>query len=281
MSVPHQNSSTLPYLGFGLRLRREYLQQVIETRPEVDWFEIITETCLDAGEEALSQLEQLGAHYPLVLHGISLGIGSPWPLDRDYLQKLKRLTERLRPAWVSDHLCWSGAEDIQGKLLPLPYTQDTLEHLVARINKVQEFLERQILLENVPQEHPAGEQELTECEFLREVAERSDSLILIDIATLHSTCTNQLTDPIDYLERLPAKRVQQIHLAGAMILCDSAAHDSDRSVDPIWNLYQAALQRYGPISTMIERLDTIPSLEEMVHEIERARCGAAPLIDQA
>ncbi len=278
MSVSEQKRTALPYLGFGLRLRKEYLAPVLESRPKVDWFEIISESYLDTDDAVLGQLDEVRAGYPLVMHGISLGIGSPWPLDRDYLQKLKQLTERLQPVWISDHLSWSGADDIQGRLLPLPYSGDTLDHLVPRIREVQDFLERRILLENVPQERIGSQPEIPESEFLCEVAERSDSLILIDIANLHSTSVNQEINPFDYLEQLPEERVQQIHLAGAIALCGTAAHSNDRPEDPIWNLYRRALMRFGPVSTMIERVDTIPALGKMVDELEKARCAAHQLL---
>jgi len=278
MSVTERKRTTLPYLGFGLRLRKEYLAPVLETRPKVDWFEVIPESFLDSGGVVLGQLDKVRAGYPLVMHGISLGIGSPWPLDRSYLQKLKQLAERLQPAWISDHLSWSGADDVQGRLLPLPYSRDTLDHLVPRIREVQNFLEQRILLENVPQEQTGSQPEIPESEFLCEVAERSDSLILIDIANLHSTSVNQEINPFDYLEQLPEERVQQIHLAGAIALCGTAAHSNDRPEDPIWNLYRSALMRFGPVSTIIERVDTIPALGEMVGEMEKARCAAHQLL---
>ncbi len=275
MSNETRSTTTLPYLGFGLRLRKEYLQPILSSRPAVDWFEIISESYLDDGEEILQQLEELGEDYPLVMHGISLAIGSPWPLDRPYLNRLKRLIDRLQPAWVSDHLCWSGADDLlQGKLLPLPYTRDTLEHLVPRIQEVQEILQRPILLENVPMEQDDEPAEIDEADFLAEVAERSDSLILLDIANLHTSSVNQGFDCDRYLSRLPAARIQQIHLAGAVALCKSEIDDSEQRIDPVWQLYTRALDRFGPISTMIERVDTIPPLAEMVHELKKARRAA-------
>ena len=278
MSTTEQKRAALPYLGFGLRLRKEYLAPVLKTRPKVDWFEVISESYLDADDAMLEQLDEVRTSYPLVMHGISLGLGSPWPLDRSYLQKLKQLAERLQPAWISDHLSWSGADDIQGRLLPLPYSRDTLDHLLTRIREVQDFLGRRILLENVPQARTGSRPEIPESEFLCEVAERSDSLILIDIANLHSTSVNQEISPLDYLERLPEERVQQIHLAGAIALCGTAAHSHDRPEDPIWNLYRSALVRFGPVSTMIERVDTIPALGEMLDELEKARYAAHQLL---
>ncbi len=269
----------LPYLGFGLRLRREYLAPVLAERPPVDWFEVITESFLD-DPEGQASLERIREHHPLVLHGISLAIGSPWPLDRDYLERLRRLIDRIEPAWVSDHLCWSGADDTQGSLLPLPYSRDMLEHLLPRIDQVQEALGRPILLENVPMERLDREPEIPEPEFIAEVAERSGSLILLDVANLHSTAVNRGIDTDAYLQRLPDDRVQQIHLAGAVALCEPELDHSEIEEDPVWELYTGALERFGPISTMIERTDTIPPLEELVEELAIARCAVRRLLSR-
>ncbi len=263
----------MPYLGFGLRLRREYLAPVLESHPPVDWLELIPENYFEADASISRQLDQLSERYPLVLHGVSLAIGSPWPLDPDYLGQLQRLIERLQPAWVSDHLCWDGADDVQGRLLPLPYSEETLDHVVQRTQQVQEILGRQILLENVPAEIQTSQPEMSEAEFVGQVAERSDSLILIDIANLHTTSTNQGFDPMAYLFQLPEARVQQIHLAGAVALCNAEDPGGEGIVDPIWELYTGAMDHFGPVSTLIERVDTIPSLEEMVREVEKARCS--------
>lgn len=269
-----QGDPRFPYLGFGLRLRREYVPEVLSRRPDVGWFEIISENYMDVEPEALGQLDGIRAHYPVTMHGISLAIGSPWPLDMGYLERLKKLIDRIDPAWVSDHLCWSGADDTQGRMLPLPYSQDTLEHVVPRILEVQDYLGRRILLENVPLERDRMSQEFHEAEFLGEVARRSDSLILLDISNLHTTCVNQGLDPDDYLNLLPENRVQQIHLAGAMQLCEPEVCDIESIKDPIWECYGNTLSRFGPVSTMIERIDCIPSLEDMVGQLHKARRAA-------
>jgi len=269
--------SKLPFLGFGLRLRKEYIDAVLQDHPDVEWFEIISESFLDQGEEELQALERIRGHYPLVMHGLSMAIGSPWPLDQAYLKKLKVMIDRIQPEWVSDHLCWSGADDVQGSLLPLPYSSEMLEHLVARIDQVQESLGRPILLENVPAECTGCRHEIPEAEFIREVAGRSGSLILIDIENLHSSSVNQGFDTGEYLSTLPADRVQQIHLLGATALCEPGT-DTPQAPDPIWALYLQALTRFGPVSTMVERVDTIPPLEEMVAEAAKARCGASSFL---
>ncbi len=273
MSSEQQIKTLLRYLGFGLRLRREYLAPLLRDQPAVDWFEIISESYLEADESALQQLDELREHYPIVMHGTSLAVGSPWPLDQVYLKKLRRLIDRVKPEWISDHLCWSGADDTQGQLLPLPYTQETRDHVIQRVRQVQDLLGRQILLENVPADTGNTSPEIPEAEFLREVAEASDSLILIDINNLHASSVNQGFHPQEYLKQIPEDRVKQIHLAGAVTLCGRQQHSPVQIADPVWELYTTALTLFGPVSTMIERVDTIPSLDEMVKEVEQARCS--------
>lgn len=255
--------------GFGLRLRREYLASALQNLPDVDWFEIIPENFIDGDPALLAQLQQLAEHYPITLHGVSLGIGSPWPLDWEYLRRLKQLIDHLAPLWFSDHICWRGADEAQGRLLPLPYSTDTLEHVVGRIKQVQDFLDCRVLLENVPSARARAATEMPEAEFISRVADQSDSLVLVDIANLHASSVSQGFDPRHFLKQLPADRVRQIHLVGATILCDH----QETMEDPIWELYLSALQRFGRLATLIERLDTIASLEEMVQELHIARCA--------
>lgn len=264
---------TIPsYLGYGLRLRAEYLDTLLRDLPELDCIEVISDNYLGADEQTLRQLDILKAHYPLILHSISLSIGSPWPLDQDYLDALKKLADRVEPAWISDHLCWRGADDQQGQLLPLPYTEETLEHVVSRIEQVQSFLGRQILLENVPldqEEHP----EIPEAEFIREVAQRSDSLVLIDIGNLLSSSLNQEFSTADYISQLPEGRVRQIQLPDISFQTDTddECEAPPHIIDPIWQLHTEMLDRFGRITTVIEREDTIPTLQGMLCDIKKVR----------
>ncbi|MCP3871320.1 MAG: DUF692 domain-containing protein [Gammaproteobacteria bacterium] len=268
------NDRRPPYLGFGLQLRREHIPSVIQQHPDVGWFEIISENYLDTDNDALRQLDKVREHYPVTMHGISLAVGSPWPLNQEYLAGLKNLISRVEPAWISDHLCWSGADNSQGKMLPLPFAEETIDHLVNRIQEVQGFLGRQILLENVPAYRNTPDTQIPEAEFIREVATRSDSLILLDIANLHITCVTRGLDADDYLQQLPAQRVQQIHLAGSTQLCDLQMPGSGPASDPIWELYRSTIAVVGPVSTIIERVDCIPSLDEMVWEVSKAKQAA-------
>lgn len=274
--------TTASYLGYGLRLRTEYLESILRDQPDLDCIEVISENYLGAEEQALRQLDALKERYPLLLHGISLCIGSPWPLDQHYLAELKKLADRVEPAWISDHLCWRGADDAQGQLLPLPYTEETLEHVVERVTRVQSLLDRQILLENVPleqEEHPA----IPEAEFLREVAERSDSLVLVDIGNLLASSLNQAFSTAEYIDQLPEGRVQQLHLPDISFQpatgdeCDAPPH----IIDPIWQLHTQVLDRFGRVTTVVEREDTIPTLQGILCDIRKVRRAVDRHLEEA
>lgn len=262
------------YLGFGLGLRPDHYQTVLQERPSsVDWLEILTENYLVPGGKLLDDLEKIRAHYPLVMHGVSLSIGSTDPIDYDYLQKVKTLAQRIEPAWISDHLCWTGVNQINlHDLMPLPYTADTIRHVVSRVRQVQDFLQRQILLENVSSYVNYRQSEMSEWEFLTAIAEQADCLILLDINNIYVSGVNHQFDPQEYLRHIPRERVHQFHLAGhsnnGQHIIDT--HDAP-IVDPVWALYAAAVRRFGAISTMIERDDNIPPFSELLVELQRAR----------
>jgi len=268
---------TYPALGFGLGLRVPHYEAILAARPPVDWFEVLTENYLVPGGRPLHYLTQIREHYPLAMHGVSLSIGSSAPLDREYLRELKSLAQRIEPAWISDHLCWTG---IAGRnthdLLPLPYTEEALALVAERVSAVQEFLGRRILLENVSSYVQFHDSRLSEWQFLGEIAARADCLILLDVNNIYVSAVNHEFDPLEYLEAIPAERVQQIHLAGhedhGTYLIDTHDHPVP---DPVWELYAAAVRRLGPVSTMIERDDHIPPLEELCAELGRARALCA------
>ncbi len=272
-----------PFLGFGLGLRKEHYESILAERPSVDWFEILTENYLVEGGKPLYYLDRIRADYPLVMHGVSLSIGSSDPLDWAYLNQLKTLIEHVEPAWVSDHLCWTGIDGCNlHDLLPLPYTEEALQHVVARVCQVQEFLGRRLLLENVSSYISYVHSELSEWEFLREVAERADCLILLDINNIYVSARNHGFDPITYLQAIPPQRVLQFHLAGHSDLGELVIDTHDRPVcDQVWGLFQVAAQRFGPVSTMVERDADIPPLAELLGELEHARRLAQPIWSQA
>lgn len=262
--------------SLGVRLRREYLPQVLENRPAIDWLELITDGYLDASKETLEKLARLRRDYPMLLHGLSLSIGSPWPLNQDYLKRTAELARQLQPLWISDHLCWSGADDLQGSLMPLPFSQEMLEHLVPRIDQAQETLGRPLVLENVPT-GSGFEGDIPEPEFLAEVAQRSGCELLIDLSSLRSSCIAGGYQPADYLDRLPVERVRQFHLCGATFFCGNCLQsDADAEPDPIWLLYREVSARIGPRPTLIEREDSIPSLDELLGDLQQTRCALEP-----
>ena len=267
-----------PSLGFGLGLRVDYYDELLERgrHPGVDWLEILSENFMVGGGRPLQYLERFREHYPLVMHGVSLSIGSCDPLDARYLDELKTLAARIEPAWISDHLCWTGIDRTNlHDLMPLPYTEEALAHVVARVRRVQDTLGRRILLENVSSYVTYAASTLTEWEFLSEVAEQSDCLILLDINNIYVSSRNHGFDPHDFLAGIPAHRVQQFHLAGheqgETLIIDT--HDAP-IIDPVWDLYAAASRKFGMVSTMIERDDHMPPLAELLGELDSARAIA-------
>ena len=264
---------TQPSLGFGLGLRPKHYETILSTRPAIDWFEIISENYLVPGGKPLHFLDRIRRDYPMVMHGVSMSIGSTDPLNPEYLRALKNLIARVQPAWVSDHLCFTG---VHGRnlhdLLPLPYTEETVQHVADRVRQVQDFLGRRLLLENVSSYINFRASTLTEWEFLAEVTERADCLILLDVNNIYVSSINHGFDPVEYLDAVPAHRVQQIHLAGHRHHGTHIVDTHDEPVpDPVWDIYREAIRRLGPVSSMIERDDNIPELPELLAELDRAR----------
>jgi hypothetical protein len=264
-------------LGFGLGLRTVHYEEILAGPCPVDWFELLTENYMVPGGKPLHYLDRIRAEHPVVMHGVSLSIGSTDPLDWNYLRALKALAQRVSPHWISDHLCWTG---VSGKnthdLLPVPYTEESVAHIAARVEAIQEFLGRRILLENVSSYVSYKESELTEWEFLSEISRRADCLILLDVNNIYVSAYNHGFDAEQYLAGVPAERVQQIHIAGHSNYgdCIIDTHDAD-VIDPVWALYAKAIERLGPVSTMIERDDHIPPLADLVAELDQARRIAA------
>lgn len=262
----------LPFLGFGLGLRTEHYDTILETRPAVDWFEVLSENYLVAGGKPLYYLDRIRADYPVVMHGVSLSIGGD-KINREYLKKLKELANRVQPRWISDHLCWTG---INGKnlhdLMPLPYTEEAIAHVVSHVNEVQDYLGRRILLENVSSYVTYKQSGMSEWDFVRAIAERADCYILLDINNIYVSSFNHEFDPESYLRAIPVERVHQFHLAGHRNCGNYIVDTHDETViDAVWDLYEKAVRRFGNVSTMIERDDHIPPLAELVEELDRAR----------
>jgi uncharacterized protein len=264
---------THPSLGFGLGLRTQHYEAVLNDRAGIDWVEILTDNYLVPGGKPLHYLARIREQFPIVMHGVALSIGSTEALDREYLGQVRSLAARFEPAWISDHLCWTG---VAGRnthdLLPLPYTEEALRHVIERVAIAQDILGRRLLLENVSSYVSFSASTLAEWEFLRAVAEEADCLILLDVNNVYVSGVNHEFDPLVYLDAIPAERVQQIHLAGhddhGAYLIDT----HDRAVAaPVWDLYVAAISRFGAICTSIERDAAIPPLAELLAEVETAR----------
>lgn len=262
-----------PFLGFGLGLRVEHFAEILADPPRVDWFEITSENFMVAGGKPLHHLEHVRARYPVAMHGVSLSIGSTDPLDMDYLRALKTLAQRVEPVWISDHLCWTGVGGVNSHdLLPLPYTEEAIAHVCSRVGEVQDFLGREILLENLSSYVEFSGSRMPEWQFVAEIARRSGCRLLLDVNNIQVSARNHGFDPLDYLAGIPGDKVWQIHLAGHSDYGDYAidTHDQDVPVE-VWRLYAAAIERFGPVSTMIERDDHIPPLSELLQELEIAR----------
>ena len=238
---------------------------------------------MQPGGRPLRWLERFRERFPLVMHGVSLSIGGTDPLDTSYLDQLAALARHVEPAWVSDHLCWTGVQGVNlHDLMPLPYTEEALAHVVDRVRRVQDRLGRRILLENVSSYIRFAHSQLSEWEFLAEVAERADCLILLDINNVYVSAHNHGFSALDYLDGMPASRVQQFHLAGHeqgdALLIDT--HDAPVG-DAVWRLYVEAVRRFGHASTMIERDDRIPPLAELRAELAHARALADTALREA
>ena len=276
-SVTDATADRPPFLGFGLGLRTEHYADVLERKPAVDWFEIISENYMIPGGQPLAILDRIRADYPVVMHGVSLSIGSTDPLDGDYLRDLKALADRVEPRWVSDHLCWTGVNGLNlHDLLPLPYTEEAVQHVAGRIRQVQDFLGRRIAIENVSSYVTYSHSAMSEWEFVSAVAEAADCWLLFDVNNIYVSGFNHDFDPETFIAGVPRDRVVQFHLAGHS---NNGSHIIDTHdapvIDDVWALYEAAWRQLGPVATMIERDDNIPPLDDLLAELERARAIAA------
>jgi uncharacterized protein len=265
-------SPMFPNLGRGLGLRREHYRHVVDTKPEVDWFEVITENFMVAGGNPKRVLEAVRRDHPIVLHGVSLSIASTDPLDEAYLDQVAALAKQVEPAWISDHLCWGTAHGINAHdLLPVPYTEEALRHVVGRVAAVQERLGRRILLENPSSYLRFRHADMEEHEFLAELGRRADCGILLDVNNVYVSAHNHGFDPHAYIAALPAERVGQIHLAGhteeGALLIDT--HDGHVRPE-VWQLYADAVGLLGARSTMIEWDAQVPAFGVLQRELEHA-----------
>ncbi len=265
-------------LGFGLGLRKEHFADLLAAPPPgVDWFEAISENFMVAGGKPLAVLDRVRRDFPLVLHGVSLSIGGVDPLDTEYLDRLAALIDRFEPAWVSDHLCWTGVDGVNlHDLLPLPYTQESLAHVAGRVRQVQDRLGRRLVLENPSTYLTAADNSLTEWEFLAALSAQTDCLLLLDVNNVYVSACNHGFDPQRYLAAIPPARVVQLHIAGHRDVDGFKIDTHDAPVcDAVWALYAQAAQRFPGAATLLERDDAIPPLPELIAELGQARVIAA------
>jgi len=267
------NLWNLPDLGIGIGLRTVHFNHILENAPKIDWFEILSENFMDTGGRPLYVLDQVAERYPVAMHGISMSIGSTDPLNLEYLRKLKALAARTRAHWVSDHLCWTGVQGYNTHdLLPMPYTEEALRHTIARARQVSEILERPLVLENPSSYVEFAASSMTEWDFLSRLAVEADCGLLLDVNNVYVSSFNHRFDPRVYIDALPADRVVQYHLAGHT---NKGTHildtHSDHVIREVWELYARAWARTGPVATLLEWDESIPSFDVVHAEAQKAR----------
>jgi len=258
--------------GVGIGLRIPHYRHILEKKPVVNWFEIISENYMVEGGNPLAALDQILEQYRVVQHGVSMYFGSAEPLNREHLRRLKQLARRTKTPWLSDHLCWGSVDGTYSHdLLPIPYTWEAVEVTAAKIRQVQDYVEVPVVVENVSSYAEFHDSVMTEWEFLNEVVERADCGILLDVNNIYVSSMNHDFDPVEYLDSVPAERVAQIHIAGhsryEKYLLDTHDHPV---IDPVWQLYDRAIRRIGPTATLLEWDDKIPSFEEVHAEALKA-----------
>jgi len=262
-----------PNLGLGVGLRTVHFTHILNEQPEVDWFEIISENFMDSQGRPRHVLEQIAERYRVVMHGVSLSIGSTDPLDFDYLTKLRRLAHHVNALWISDHLCWTGVAGLNAHdLLPIPLNEATLAHVAARVRTVQDFLERPLVLENPSTYVGFAGSTMTEWEFLTRMAEATGCGLLLDVNNVFVSSVNHDFDPVEYIRNVPHRRVVQFHLAGHT---DCGTHRIDTHdnhvIDPVWELYRLAHELTGGASTLLEWDARIPEFPVVHAEVLKAR----------
>ena len=260
-------------LGLGVGLRTVHFDHILKQQPEVDWFEVISENFMDSQGRPRYVLEQIAERYPIVMHGVSLSIGSTEPLDFDYLRRLKQLAVAVNPRWISDHLCWTGVAGINTHdLLPIPYNEASLRHVIERVRIVQDVLERPIVLENPSSYVTFAASTMRESEFIARLAEEADCGLLLDVNNVFVSAHNHDFDPIEYLREIPHDRVVQMHLAGhtncGTHLIDT--HDGP-VVDPVWDLFRLAHSLTDGVSTLLEWDAQIPAFPIVHAEVLKAK----------
>lgn len=273
MNPETRNRWGLPDLGIGIGLRTVHYPHILEKKPDVDFFEVLSENYMDTGGRPVWVLDQVAARYPIVLHGVSLNIGSADPLDREHLSKLKSLAARTRAHWVSDHLCWTG---VAGRnthdLLPMPLTEEALRHVAARVKTVSDILERPLVLENASTYAEFTSSSMPEWEFFGRLMEDADCGMLLDVNNVYVSAFNHGFDPEAYIDAIDPSRVTQYHLAGHT---NKGTHiidtHNDHVIDPVWQLYRRSVARTGNVATLLEWDADIPDFDVVHAEALKAR----------
>ncbi len=262
-----------PHLGFGVGLRATHYPYILEHEPAVDWFEIISENYMDSQGRPRYVLEQIAERYPVVMHGVSLSIGSTDPLNLEYLARLKRLAAWTQAVWISDHICWTGVNGVNGHdLLPLPYNDESLNHVIARVRQVQDYLERPLVLENPSSYVTFRESTMTEWDFATSLCEATGCGLLLDVNNVFVSCFNHDLDPLEFIRSLPHDRIVQFHLAGHTH-CGTHIIDTHDNfvIDQVWELFRLAHELTGGVSTLLEWDANIPDFKTVHAEVLKAR----------
>jgi uncharacterized protein (UPF0276 family) len=258
--------------GIGVGLRIPHFNHILDRKPLVDWFEIISENYMVDGGRPLHMLDRILDQYKVVQHGVSLYFGSAERLNREHLRRLKALVRRTGTPWLTDHLCWGSVDGrYTHDLLPMPYTFEAARLTARKIRQAQDYLEVPIAVENVSSYAEFHMSRMTEWEFLNEVVERADCGILLDLNNIYVSSCNHGFDPREYLNAVPPERVAQIHLAGHSRFEKYVLDTHDHPViGPVWKLYEQAIERCGPVPTLLEWDDRIPPFEELHREALKA-----------
>ncbi len=277
------NRFGFPDLGIGVGLRTVHFSHILGKNPDVDWFEALSENYIDVGGRPRFVLEQIAERYPIVLHGVSMSIGSVDPLDVEFLRKLKALADAVNARWVSDHLCWTGVNGLNTHdLLPMPYNEEALRHTAARIKTASEILERPLVIENPSTYLEFAGSSMTEWDFLAALAEESDCGLLLDVNNVYVSSFNHGFDPRIYIDAIPADRVVQYHLAGHT---NHGTHiidtHNDFVIDEVWSLYGQACARTGNVSTLLEWDADIPDFPTVHAEARKAEAFRAGELERA
>lgn len=266
MSGYCENSpSTSVIHGVGIGLRSQHYRHILTNKPATPWLEALTDNYMADGGQPLDYLEQIRNHYPVTFHGVGMSLGSPGPLDKSYLQRLKERIRQFEPVWVSDHLSWSAYHrHNSNELLPLPYTEEGISHMARKITEAQDFLGERLLVENVSCYVEFRDSQMSEWEFVNGIADEADCHILLDINNIYVNACNNSTQADDFVQGINPERIREIHLAGYE---DRHTHLLDTHGEaihqPVWDLYRQAIERLGPVPTLIEWDTNIPEYETL------------------